>query len=104
MLFRSIRELSGPNAQGWAIIKDGESIITKLEPLVPTVLPTGIFPWRPSHGFEIKYEWVVDSAQKHLLWLPHHWRMVEHYEPVWNGQFLALPNQNLSRTVILEFY
>ena len=99
-----IRGLSGPNAQGCAIIKDGESIITKLQPLAPTVLPTGIFPWRPSHGCEIKYEWVVDSAQKHLLWLPHHWRMVEHYEPVWNGQFLALPNQNLSRTVILEFY
>ena len=67
-----IMELFGPNAQGWAIIKDGESIITKLEPLAPTVLPSGIFPSRPSHGYEINYEWVVDSAQKHLLWLPHH--------------------------------
>ena len=99
-----IRELSGPNAQGWAIIKDGESIITKLEPLVPTVLPSGIFPWRPSHGCKIKDgEWVVDSAQRHLLWLPHHWRMFENFKPVWNGQFLALPNWTLSRTVILEF-
>ena len=98
-----IRGLFRPNAQGWAIIKNGESIITKLEPLAPTVPPSGIFPWRPSHGCEIKYEWVVDSAQKHLLWLPHHWRIVVEYEPVWNGQFLALPNQKLSRAVILEF-
>ena len=90
-------------SKGWAIIKDGESIITKLEPLASTVPPPGTFPLELSYDCKIKDgEWVLDSAQKHLLWLPHHWR-VEDECLAWSGQFLVLPDEKLSRIVILEF-
>ena len=97
-------ELYTSNTEGWEIVEDGESTTIKLEPLASPVPPPGTLPWWPSHGCEIMDdEWVLDSAQRHLLWLPHHWRTVQR-QRVWSGRFLGLWHKELPRAVVLEFF
>ena len=95
---------SGFNAKGWKIIEDDELITTKLEPLVSTTPPPGTFSQKPSYSFGITYDgWVLNSAQKRLLWLPHHWRADENHR-AWSGQFFGASHEKLPRAVILEFF
>ena len=92
----------GDSVEGWTIIKDTESDLIKLEPLGPTVYPSGGFPWQSSHGHKVMDNgWVVNSSGKRLLWLPHCWRLDE-VEKVWRGQFLGLLHRELPEAVVLE--
>ena len=89
---------------GWEIIQDGESCVTKLEPLEQHVsTPTGP-PWESSTcGYQIVDDvWVLSPTQKRLLWLPPHWRTDGDCR-VWNGNFLGLRHAKPQEPVILEF-
>jgi len=88
--------------EGWAIVRDSESDVTKLERLDPTGGPSGGFPWQSSHGCQVTDDgWVLNSTGKGLLWLPPHWRSVEMHR-VWSGRFLALLHPGLLEVVVLE--
>ncbi|KAF9786470.1 hypothetical protein BJ322DRAFT_1210848 [Thelephora terrestris] len=95
--------VDGNSMSGWKIIGDGGSSVFQLEPLEPTVSPSGVFSWQSSQGYEITPDgWVLDSTHKQLLWLPHHWRSHEKHI-IWGGQFLGLLHGALKQAVILEF-
>ena len=88
--------------EGWAVIKDSESNITKLEGLDSAGGPLGGFPWQSSLGNQVMDDgWILNCSRKQLLWLPHHWRMRESHR-VWDGQFLAFLSYDLPDVVILE--
>jgi len=90
------------HAEGWTIVKDSESGVTKLEPLGPTTYPSGGIPWRSSLGYKVTDDWwVVSPSGKRLLWLPHDWRSDEKYRR-WSGRFLGLLHDELPEAVILE--
>ena len=90
-------------SEGWAIIKDSESNLIKLEPLMPAAHPPGEFPWQSSCGYEITPNgWVLSPSKKPLSWLPHHWRS-HGMDKKWSGQFLGLLQSDLPMAVILEF-
>ena len=87
--------------KGWAIVRDSESGLPKLEGLAQE-RPEGC-PWVPSHGYKIMDDrWILDPDGKRLLWLPPYWRPREE-NMRWSGQFLALLHPELSEVVILEF-
>ena len=89
--------------EGWEIIKDDESGGMELKPLEETSRPSGTFPWRSHHGYEVTGDgWVLSPTQKRLLWLPHRWREDQKEYRLWNGRFLGLSHR-LSEGVILEF-
>ena len=98
----SIRE--GRNSsRGWKLIEDNESGSTKLEPLGPTVHPSGGFPWISRHGHEVTPDgWVRNSSGKLLLWLPGQWRSNRVEDIIWHGQFVGLLRAELPEPVILE--
>ena len=89
----------------WKIIRDSESGITELEPLALRVNPPlEIYPWQPSHGYDvIDSGWVLSSTQEHLLWLPHLWRSYK-AERVWDGHILYFLTAQLTEPVVLEFF
>jgi hypothetical protein len=90
------------NHGGWAIVKDSESGLTKLEPLESTMCLSGGIPWQSSCGYEVTDDgWVLNSRGKRLLWLPHYWWSGE-LDRVWGGQFLGLLDRELPAVVILE--
>jgi len=92
----------GHNVEGWSIVKDSESGVTKLEPLGPTAYPSGGVPCRSSRGYRVTDDWwVVSPSGKRLLWLPHDWRSGETSRR-WNGRFLGLLHHELPEAVILE--
>lgn len=86
---------------GWKIIKDNESGITKLgrnlhSPVVP--------PWDSSKGYKVTDDgWILSPTQKPLLWLPHHWRS-HGMSRTWSSQFLGLLHGELLEIVIFEFF
>ena len=95
--------------EGWAIVEDGESDVTRLEGLNSAQGPSGGPPWQPSHGWQVvDNEWILSSNRKKLLWLPHHWQVdlegIKMGEQllVWSGRFLALRDPELPEIVILE--
>ena len=93
----------GGSVEGWKIIEDCGSSVTKLVPLPTTAHPPQVFPWQSPHGYEVTDDgWVLSSTQKRLLWLPHQWRSLEQFR-TWSGQFLGLGHPELPEAVILEF-
>ena len=87
--------------EGWKIIKDSKSTITKLEHLGSTKCPPGKLPWQCPPSYKITDGWIFHSSGKQLLWLPPHWWPGQ-YDRVWGGQFLALLNNNLPEVLILD--
>jgi len=88
--------------EGWAIVKDSESGVAKLEPVGPTIHPSGGIPQRSSRGYQVSDDWwVVSPSGKRLLWLPHDWRSYE-WSRRWSGRFLGLWHKELPEAVILE--
>ena len=93
----------GSPAKGWTIVEDSESGLAKLEPLGPTMHPSGGLPWRPSRGHEVTSDgWVLNPGGKRLFWLPHHWRSDGMMDRKWRGRFLGLLHSELLAAVILE--
>ena len=91
------------SVEGWKIIEDCKSGTAKLEPLEVTACPPQVFQWQSWCGYEVTEDgWVLNSTQKRLLWLPHHWRSKEEFR-AWSKQFLCLGHMELPETVILEF-
>jgi len=92
-------------AEGWTIVKDGESGSLKMEYLGPKRPPwrqPEVCPWTPSCGYKITDNgWILDSGGRRLLWLPPHWRSPEVYT-IWSGRFLAFLDCGLPEAVILE--
>ena len=86
---------------GWEIVKDKISGITKLEnPLIKEPFNS---PWNSSCGYQITDDgWVFSSSWKRLLWLPHQWRSDGKVKGKWNGKILALLHDGLPEVVILE--
>jgi len=88
--------------QGWAIVKDSESDLLKIELLEPTQRPPEGCPWISPHGYRITDDgWILDSNGKRSFWLPPHWRSSWTYR-MWSGRFLALLHYQLPEVVILE--
>ena len=91
------------SVEGWKIVEDNKSGISKLESLEATGRQSRVFPWQSRCGYEVINEWVFSPDQKRLVWLPHHWRSQEDSR-TWSGQFLGLGHGELSEVVILEFF
>ena len=89
------------------VVKDGESgaIQLKVQQGTQTVVDTSrVVLQESSHGYKVTDGgWVLSPTQKHLLWLPHHWRSDDRNR-TWGGQFLGLLHSELSEVVILEFF
>ncbi|KAF9644130.1 hypothetical protein BDM02DRAFT_3272647 [Thelephora ganbajun] len=86
-------------ADGWKIIEDSESDITKLEHLESSIHPSSGFHWQSSCGYKVTNDgWVLSPSGKRLLWLPPSWRP----HRMWSGRFLALLDYALPEPVILE--
>ena len=89
---------------GWKIIGDSKSGAVELEHIEPAEYSSKMFSWQSSCGYEVKNdEWVMNSSQKRLLWLPHHWRSMHASCREWSGQFLCLLHTELPEAVVLEF-
>jgi len=51
-----------PTAEGWSIVEDRETGLTRLEPLEPTVPPSGGLPWRSPLGYGVTPDgWVLST-------------------------------------------
>ena len=105
--WKSYHNTRGPvgGPKGWAIVRDSESEVTRLEDLDQTGGPSGGPPWESSHGCQVTTDgWVLNSTRKRLLWLLPHWRSEEEYceHRVWSGRFLALLYPWLPEVVVLE--
>ena len=90
--------------RGWKIIRDSKSGAVELEQIESAEYSSKMLSWQSSCGYEVKNdEWVMNSGQKKLLWLPHHWRSIYTSTRQWSGQFLCLTHLELSEAVVLEF-
>ena len=90
------------SVKGWTIVEDGESGLTRLDPLGPTTEPSGGLPWRSPRGYEVLDNgWVFNPSGKRSLWLPHYWISHEAHR-MWGGRFLGLLHFGLPDAVILE--
>ena len=88
--------------KGWSIVEDSKSNVTLLEHPILCVYPSGVAPWKSSHGYNVMGNgWILSSNGKRLLWLPPHWRTSKQYMR-WSGQFLTLLHCELPEAVILE--
>ena len=97
---REVWSLGYRKSEGWAILKDKKSGVTKLEPLDPTGGPSGGFPWQSSSGYQVTDDgWVLSPTGKRLLWL--YCRPLK-MDIVWGGRFLALLDFGLPEVVLLE--
>ena len=101
---RKLWFLGSRRSEGWAIVRDSESGVTKLEALDPAKGPSGGFPWQSPYGCQVMDDgWILNSTGKRLLWLSPRWRSHEHgMSRVWSGRFLALLHAALPEVVILE--
>ena len=89
--------------EGWTVVEDGESGLTKLEPLRPTAHPLGGFPWQSPSGYEVRRDgWAFGPNGRRLFWLPHHWSSGDTYR-TWGGRFLGLLHRELPTAIIIEF-
>ena len=92
----------GGNLEGWSIIKNSGSGLTRLMPLGLTAHPPGGVPWQSSHNYKVTNTgWLINTSGKKLLWLPHNWRVHE-VERIWHGQFLGLLCYKLPEAAVLE--
>ena len=88
--------------KGWSIVEDSKSNVTLLEHPILCVYPSGVAPWKSSHGYNVMGNgWILSSNGKRLLWLPPHWRTSKQHTR-WGGQFLTLLHCELPEVVILE--
>jgi len=88
--------------QGWAIVKDDESDLLKMECLESSRHPPEGCPWTSPRGHKSTSDgWILNSNGKRLFWLPPHWRSHEE-DNMWNGRFLAILHYGLPEAVILE--
>ena len=87
--------------EGWAIVKDSESGIARLNRInTATKSPSGGFPWQSSCGYQvIEQKWILSSSGKRLLCLPPHLQMWKKHW-VWAGQFLAYGR--LQEAIVVE--
>ena len=93
----------GELLQGWAIVRDSESSIHKLEELEPTQHPQGGYPWESSHNCKVTDDgWILGSSKKQLLWLPPHWRSDYKTSRVWDGRYLGFLHPEPPEVVIVE--
>jgi WD40 repeat protein len=90
------------NVEGWSIIEDRESNITRLEHIGVTTDPAGGLPWQSPHGYQVTDDgWVLNPGGKRLLWLPpNSWSNSTNL--VWSGKFLALLGSKQPEPVLLE--
>ncbi|KAF8493161.1 hypothetical protein F5888DRAFT_1891408 [Russula emetica] len=89
---------------GWAIVKDSESDVTKLEFFgrPPTRVPLGGLPWQSSRGYQVTNGgWILSPSGKRLFWLHPLWWEDER-TTLWSGQFLGLLHFQLPDVVVLE--
>ena len=63
---------------------------------------TSVF--RSPYGYRIgsTSEWVTDSKDNHILWLPPNWRTKHGLDVSWDGDFLALVGSHHKRPIIIE--
>ena len=87
-------------ATGWTIPKDGIPSLKTNDTRPPSPREP---PWESSCGYIITddQQWVLNSSQERLLWLPTHWRPGGKYI-TWGRQFLGLLGHELPEPVILE--
>ena len=88
------------------VVKDGESgaIQLKVQDGTQSMDTSRIVLQESLHGYKVTDGgWVLSPTQKHLLWLPHHWRSDNRCR-TWSGQFLGLLHSELPEVVILEFF
>jgi len=98
---RDGREVWNTHGGGQKIIRGGGSDVIRLEPLNWSARPSGGFHSESTHGHEITDDgWILDSRNKRVMWLPHHWRV----SCIWDGRFLALFDSELPEPVIIEMY
>jgi len=89
---------------GRKIIRGGGSDVIGLEPVRVGDGPSGGHLWKSSHGHEVMDDgWILDSRNKRVMWLPHHWRVSTTYQ-IWDERFLALFDPELPEPVIIELY
>ena len=89
---------------GWEIIKGGGSDVIGLEPLQRGHTPSGGHFWKSSRGhYATDDGWIVDSREKQVLWLPHHWRAERRFQ-MCDGLFLALLYCGQLEPIIIELY
>ena len=88
----------------WKITQDNKSGTTQLQSLGRTGYSQGArLPWEISHGHEVTDDgWILSSAKKRILWLPHHWRSKE-YHREWSRTHMGLLHSELPDIIILEF-
>ena len=87
---------------GWSITED-ELHRTELESLETTGHPQVLFHWQSHSGYKITdSRWILGPTKKHLLWLPQHWRLVEH-QVTWSGRFFGWGCSGQSQPIILGF-
>ena len=89
----------------WAIIKDSESDIYKLERREEVVIPARGSYWKSSYDYQVTDDgWILSPSGKELIWLLPHWRFNEyddrHY--IWGGRSLAILFPTQPEPVILE--
>ncbi|KAF9787448.1 hypothetical protein BJ322DRAFT_1218157 [Thelephora terrestris] len=71
---------------GWTIIEGSSPCLKRLE---PGTLPSGVFPWKSSCGYEVTHDgWVLSPTKKRLVWLPYHWWQSRE-KSIWQGRFLG---------------
>jgi len=86
------------------IIMGGGSDVIGVEPVGDGDVPSGGHLWESVHGHEITDDgWILDSKEKRVMWMPHHWRVYRDYR-IWDGRFLALFDRELPEPVIIEMY
>ena len=87
----------------WEIVKENGSNAITLKRLKEDAEVLCGFPWLSSYGYQVTNDgWILDSSEKCLFWLPHHWRPDTEFERVWSRKFLAVWNDNSSEPYILE--
>jgi len=91
------------NYGGWEIIRGGGSNVIGLEPLQRGHTPSGGHLWESSRGHYATADggWILDSREKQVLWLPHHWR-VDWQCQMCDGRFLALLHSGSPEPIIIE--
>jgi len=87
---------------GQKIIRGEGSDVIGLEPLDWSGAPSGGPRWESSHGHKVTDDgWILDSREKRVMWLPHHWRVFETCR-IWDERFLVLFDRGLPELIIIE--
>jgi len=90
-------------SQGETIIRGEGSDFIGLKPRFQWyATPSGGHLWKSLRGHEIADDgWILDSREKRVMWLPHHWRVHQKYR-IWDGRFLVLFDPRLPEPIVIE--